>query len=188
DLSVNCQNHSHLPTINFYEAFAWSCNRSFALTTLGLGMPGPLDLSDSAKRPFPWEAGRIDPSVAKLHEYANRFGFEKAIPFDLPVEVSRLTDPGQVFFPSLLGQTGFGQGQVAATPMQMALVAAASANGGMVPAPYLASEVRAPSGSRSQVHQPGGWLGRAMSAEAAAKLNRMMELSVEVAYAQKAKI
>jgi penicillin-binding protein A len=188
DLSVDCRNHAQLPVVNFYEAYAWSCNRTFALTTLGLGMPGPLDLSDSAKRPYPWEVRGIDPSVAKLHDYADRFGFEKPIPFDLPVEASRLTDPDQQFFPSLLGQTGFGQGQVAATPLQMALVAATIANAGNVPAPYLASEVRAPSGATSAVHQPGGWLGRAVSPDAAAKVNKMMELSVEVAYAQNAKI
>jgi peptidoglycan glycosyltransferase len=188
DLVVDCRNHSHIGSINFYEAFAWSCNRSFALTTLGLGMPGPLDLSDSARRPFPWEERTINPSLAKLREYAQRFGFEKPIPFDLPVEASRLSDPGQEFFPSLLGQTGIGQGQVAATPLQMALVAATIANDGTVPSPYLVSEVRAPSGAVSNVHQPGGWLGRAVSPEAAAKVNRMMELSVEVAYAQKARI
>jgi peptidoglycan glycosyltransferase len=188
DLAVDCRNHSHLAQINFYEALAWSCNRSFALTTLGLGGPGPLDLSDAPRRPYPWEERGIDASAARLHEYAQRFGFEKPIPFDLPVEASRLTDPGQQFFPSLLAQTGFGQGQVAATPLQMALIAATIANGGVVPSPYLVSEVRAPSGAASRVHQPGGWMGRAVSAETAARVNRMMELSVEVAYAQKAKI
>lgn len=188
ELNVDCRNHSHISTINFYEAFAWSSNRTFALTTMGLGLPGTLDLGDSARRPYAWEQRGIEASVAKLHEYAERFGFEKPIPFDLPVEASRLNDPGQQFFPSLLGQSGFGQGQVAATPLQMALVAATIANGGNVPSPYLVSEVRAPSGAASQVHRPGGWLGRAVRADTASKVNRMMELSVDIAYAQKAKI
>ena len=29
-LSVDCRNHSHLATLNFREAFAWSCNRTCA--------------------------------------------------------------------------------------------------------------------------------------------------------------
>lgn len=188
ELAPDCRNHSHDPVVNFWEAFAWSCNRSFALTALGLGMRGPLDLSDTPGRPYQWEERGIEPSVSKLYEYAKRFGFEQPIPFDLPVEASRLADPGQEFFPSLLAQTGFGQGQVAATPLQMALVAATIANGGNVPSPYLVSRVVAPSGATTEVHQPGGRLGRAVSGEAAAKVNRMMELSVEIAYAQKAKL
>jgi penicillin-binding protein A len=188
ELTPDCKNHSQLGMLNFYEAFAWSSNRTFALTALGLGTRGPLDLSDSSRLPEVADQRSIKPSVDKLQEYAQRFGFEKPIPFDLPVEPSRLADPGQEFFPSLLAQTGFGQGQEAATLLQMALVAAAIANGGLVPSPYLVSEVRAPSGASSQVHQPGGWLSRAVNSDAAAKVNRMMEMSVESAYAQKARI
>jgi penicillin-binding protein A len=188
DLSVDCRNHSHLPVVNFYEAFAWSCNRTFALTTMGLGYPGQVDLSDTARRPYLWEEKGFQPSLDRLRDFAHRFGFERSIPFDLEVAQSRLSDSGQQFFPSLLGQTGFGQGQVAATPMQMALVAATIANGGAVPSPYLVSQVRAPSGSASAVHQPGGWIDRAVSQETAAKVNRGLELGVETAYAQKASI
>lgn len=188
ELVVDCRNHSHLAVVDFAEAYAWSCNRTFALTALGLGMPGPLDLSDTARRPYPWEERGIEASANQLEEYARRFGFGKPIPFDLPVAASRLRDPDQAYYPSLLAQTGFGQGQVAATPLQMALVAATIANGGVVPSPYLVMEVRAPNGAVRQVHQPGGFLGRAVSAQTAATVNRMMELSVEVAYARRAQI
>jgi peptidoglycan glycosyltransferase len=188
DLAPNCQNHSHISEIDFYEAFAWSCNRTFALTTMGLGLQGPLMLGDNPQRPYEWEQRGIDLSVEQLTDYARRFGFEKQIPFDLPVEPSRLHDPEQKFYPSLLAQTGFGQGQVAATPLQMALVAATIAHEGNVPRPYLVSEVRSPSGRASTVNQGGGRLGRAVSAETANKVNRMMELSVEIAYAQQARI
>jgi penicillin-binding protein A len=188
ELAPNCQNHSHIASVDFYEAFAWSCNRTFALTAMGLGMQGPLMLGDNPQRAYQWEQRGIDPSVDQLAEYARRFGFEREIPFDLPVEPSRLQDAGQKFFPSLLAQTGFGQGQVAATPLQMALVAATIANGGEVPRPYLVSAIRAPSGLTSTVQREGGSIGRAVSSETAGKVNRMMELSVEIAYGQKAKI
>jgi peptidoglycan glycosyltransferase len=188
NLSVDCRNHSHLSEVNFSEALAWSCNRTFALTALGLGQPGPLDLSDNPQRPYPWETSGIGESVSRLREYARRFGFEQPIPFDLPVEASRLSDPGQEFFPSLLGQTGFGQGQVAATPLQMALLAATIANGGAVPRPYLVTAVRAPSGASVTIHRPGEIISRAVSAETASRVNRMMELSVETAHARLARI
>lgn len=188
DLSVDCRNHSQLPVVDYYQALAWSCNRTHALIALGLGLPGPLDLSDTTQTAYPSTEQAIQPSVDKLRLYADRFGFEKPIPFDLPVEPSRLKDPDQRWFPSLLAQSGFGQGQVAATPLQMALVAATIANDGTVPRPYLVSEVRAPSGATSQVGQPGGWLERAISKDAAAEVNRGMVLGVETAYAQNARI
>lgn len=189
-LKVDCANHRHLAEVNYREAFAWSCNRTFALTGLELGGPGQLALADNLRRPLDWErngGNGIQPSVDRLQEYAGRFGFGKDIPFELPVTVSRLK--GDVdWYPSLLAQTAFGQGELQATPLLMALSAAAVANGGVVPAPYLAAEARAVNGTRSSLHQPGGSLGRAMKAETAAVLSEMMVLGVDAAYAQRARI
>jgi penicillin-binding protein A len=187
-LSVDCRNHSQLPVLNFDEALAWSCNRTFALTTLGLGTPGPLQLGDDTARPYAWEKQGIARSVDQLRAYAGRFGFERPIPFELAVEPSRLSDPGQEFFPSLLAQSGFGQGQVVATPLQMAQVAATIANGGSVPAPYLVSEVRSPEGARDSRAPGVNTLGRAVGVDAARRVTRGLELGVEVAYARKAAI
>jgi penicillin-binding protein A len=184
-LKVDCQNHPHLAQVSYREAFAWSCNRTFALTGLELGY-GRLQLADDIRRPLEWERSGIRPSVERLEEYAGRFGFGKEIPFELPVTVSRLKGDGD-WYPSLLGQTAFGQGELQATPLLMALSAAAIANGGVLPAPYLATEARAPNGTASTLNGPGA-LGRVVKSETAAALSEMMVLSVEVAYAQKAKI
>jgi peptidoglycan glycosyltransferase len=70
----------------------------------------------------------------------------------------------------------------------MALVAATIANGGAVPAPYVASEVRSPGGATTALNSPGGTLGRAVSAQTAATMNGMMVLSVDTAYAHPAAI
>lgn len=185
-LKVDCRNHSHLADVSFREAFAWSCNRTHALAGLGLGY-GPLKLGDDVRRPLEWERAGIRPSVGRLEEYAARFGFGKEIPFELPVAVSRLKGDGD-WYPSLLGQTAFGQGEIQATPLLMALSAAAIANAGAAPAPYVALEARSPGGAVSQLGRPAATLGRAMKSEVAALMNEMMVLSVEVAYAQKAKI
>ena len=187
ELTIDCRNHSHQPTVNYYEAYAWSCNRTFGLTALELGARGPLDLSDSAPRPFFGEQSGLEVSAGRLKDYAHRFGFERDLPLELPTAPSRLFDPGQQLYPSLVTQTGFGQGQVSATPLVMALVAATIANGGELPAPHLLAAVQRTDGSH-RVGQPTASLGRAVRPETAAIVNRMMELSVEIAYAQKAKI
>jgi penicillin-binding protein A len=184
-LKVDCRNHAHLASVNYREAFAWSCNRTFALTGLELGQ-GPLVLGDDLKRPLPWEKDGIGPSVARLEEYATRFGFGREIPFELPVSQSRLKGDGE-WYPSLLAQTAFGQGELAATPLVMALATSTIANGGVMPAPYVAAEARAPNGAVSTINRAGS-LGRIVKPETAATLNEMMVMSVDAAYAQKAKI
>jgi peptidoglycan glycosyltransferase len=62
------------------------------------------------------------------------------------------------------------------------------ANGGAVPAPYLAAEARAPGGATTTINRGGGTLGRAISAQAAQTLNEMMVLSVDTAWAKPAGI
>ena len=183
-LSIDCRNHAHLPTVNYREAFAWSCNRTFGLTGLELGT-GRLQLADDLRAPYPWQGG-IDGSARRLEEYAERFKFGQPIPFELPVARSQLKGDTQ-WYPSLLAQTSFGQGELSATPMLMALSAATIANGGVVPKPSLALEARAPSGAVTRLFD-GGNLGRAIKPETAATMNEMMVLSVDTAYAQPARI
>lgn len=187
-LAVDCRNHSHLAAVDFYEAFAWSCNRTFALAGLGLGYPGQVDLGDEARRPYPWEERGIGPSVERLREMANRFGFERQVSFDLPLEQSRFADPGQEMFPSLLGQTAFGQGQLAATPLEMALVAATVANGGRLAPPHLALEAVGPDGATRDLRPSPAAARQVIRSESAAELVDMMERSVDHAYAQRARM
>jgi penicillin-binding protein A len=184
-LQVDCKNHVQLPVVDFREAFAWSCNRTFALTGLELGTER-LALADGLKAPFPWQ-NQFPRSAQRLEEYSQRFWIGRSVPFDLSVEAGQLKG-GTAWYPSLLAQTGFGQGELSATPLQMALAAATVANGGAVPAPYLATEARAPGGAISSFNQGGGTLGQAISAKTAQTLNEMMILSVDTAYAKPAAI
>jgi penicillin-binding protein A len=108
---------------------------------------------------------------------AEGFGFNQSIPFDLAGEASafpRVPDDREPF----RAYAGIGQGDVAATPLQMALVAAAIANGGDVPRPRLVQEIRDPSGSVVEKPSPET-LGEAVSAETAAEITRMMTAVVE---------
>jgi peptidoglycan glycosyltransferase len=97
------------------------------------------------------------------------------------------------WYASLLAQTGFGQGEVSATPMEMALVAATIANDGVVPVPYLAERAVSAGGSEQSLKPAlasalAPLQQRAIKSSAAADLKRFMVDSVEYAYATRAKI
>ncbi len=74
--------------------------------------------------------------------------------------------------------SAIGQFDVRATPLQMALVGAAIANRGVLMAPYLVQEVRAPDLSVLDTTQPRS-LGEAVSPQTAAELTQMMVQVVE---------
>ncbi len=188
--SVDCRNSQHVPVLTYKQAYAWSSNRVFGLSALLLGVPGPMNpwLGDKPPGPYPWERSGVDESARRLEEYAQRFGFTKPIPFDLPVTPSQVKDPGTKWTPQLLVQTGFGQGQLAATPLQMALVAAAVANDGKVPRPYLVSEVKSPDGSADRPNQPGQSFSQAMSSRTAQTMVSFMLEGTVRGYAQPAAI
>ncbi len=113
----------------------------------------------------------VGPSA--MIEEAQNFGFNLVPPFDVPgaVASSFPTDygaevrPPSVEIPAgvfentpLLAQAAIGQNDVAATPLQMALVAAAVANDGQVMQPYVVQEVRNVRGDAVSTPNPRTWL------------------------------
>ncbi|MGI9147200.1 MAG: peptidoglycan D,D-transpeptidase FtsI family protein [Chloroflexota bacterium] len=191
--SVDCRNSQHVPRLTYKQSYAWSSNRVFGLTGLLLGFPklAPINpwLDDKPPGAYPWAEGTsIQPSADVLVDYAGRFGFGRTIPFDLPMATSQMKLPSTEWTPELLVQTAFGQGEIQATPMQMALVAAAVANDGRVPTPYLAAELRGGGGAVRQIHQPGQSFSRAGSSATASALLSFMVEGVDNGYAAKAAI
>jgi peptidoglycan glycosyltransferase len=75
------------------------------------------------------------------------------------------------------GRLAFGQWTLSATPLQMAMVAATVANGGVVPRPYLVQKITGPDGSTIKKTHPHD-LGRAIKPETAATLTQFMEAVV----------
>jgi peptidoglycan glycosyltransferase len=189
--SVDCRNSQHVPRLTYKQAFAWSSNRVFGLSGLLLGFPGPMNpwLDDSPPGPYPWtqSGASIRASAERLEDYARRFGFSRSLPFDLPVSSSLLKRPATEWTPELLVQTAFGQGELSATPLQMALVAAAVANEGRVPTPYLASSAIAGSAERP-LHEPGQFFSIAMSSATARTLVDFFVEGVDNGYAARAAI
>lgn len=124
----------------------------------------------------------------KLADYARRFGFGQRIPFSLPVAASSLeSDPKFLQSRAGLAVTAFGQGELQATPLEMALVADAVANGGQMMSPYLVDRYTDQKGQVLSRHSPSVWQ-RAISDQTAATMRDMMVHSVETGYASGAKI
>jgi peptidoglycan glycosyltransferase len=139
-------------TTNVADAYAYSCNTYFAQLGIQVG-------------------------AERLTEMARGFGILDEAPFELPTVAGRLfTTPGYIGSDQGLAVTAFGQGELQVTPLQLALVAAAVANGGMVPKPRLLMST-----------QPEDWR-RAMSPEAAHELASIMEYGVQQGWAATAAV
>lgn len=123
-----------------------------------------------------------------MREYGERFGFDEAVPFDLPVVESQLAStPEFLNEQAALAETAFGQGQLLATPLHMALIAASIANGGEMMLPYLVDHLTTQEGDPVRRTEPAVWR-RAVSAEAAAQVESMMITAVETGVATGATI
>ena len=91
----------------------------------------------------------------KILEYAKRFGFYSLPPLETPSNerlASGLYKNGRLFDPANAsqidpGRLAFGQFSLLATPLQMAMVGQAIANGGEELQPYLVDRIVAPDGS-----------------------------------------
>ncbi|MGH8997790.1 MAG: peptidoglycan D,D-transpeptidase FtsI family protein, partial [Acidimicrobiia bacterium] len=129
-------------------SFRRSCNTTFARLGLELG--------------------------EQLAEGAEAFGIGLDVPFDLPAV--RSAGPAAGTFernqPSF-ANAAIGQGDVAVTPLQMAMVAGAIANGGVLMKPHVVRDVRDPDGGVFRRIEPEVWK-RAVSPATATAVGKMM--------------
>jgi penicillin-binding protein A len=162
-----CQNHpSNNSPFDLTGAYIWSCNVAFGDIGLDVG-------------------------AVAYRDVAHRFGLGRPIVFDLPTVASQLYVTADYFTGQeryyALASTAFGQGQLAVTPLQMALVAAAVANDGKMPAPYLVQSVQSPDGRTLELTHPQ-IAATVMTPENAAIIRRMMVESVDEGWANPASI
>jgi peptidoglycan glycosyltransferase len=129
----------------------------------------------------------LDIGAETLLEYAARFGFGERLPFELPTSPSQVTGGGgpQAGFADLveLANAAYGQGEVLATPLQMALVAASIANGGVAMTPKLVDELRQASGRVTRVEPVG--FRRVLDDADARLIGQAMVLAVEGEYGRR---
>ncbi|WP_308492475.1 peptidoglycan D,D-transpeptidase FtsI family protein [Microbacterium terrisoli] len=86
----------------------------------------------------------------RMQQEAQKYGFDSA--FEMPVKSTPSTYP-RVASPDRVALSGFGQGDVRATPLQMAMVSAGIANGGVVMKPRMVDQVVGPDLSVQQTYQ-----------------------------------
>lgn len=136
--------------VTLAEAFVRSCNTTFAALGMQVG-------------------------AEALTETAEAFGFNQEIPYDLPVLSSSMPEAVDFYDdPAATAQNALGQRDVRATPIQMALVAAAVANEGNIMIPYVVGDVFTHDGRIETETEPTLWR-RAISPASAAILSDLME-------------
>ena len=131
------------------QAFVRSCNTIFADLSIRLG-------------------------AADIGITAEALGFNQDIDYEWPVPQAVWNTPELAQDPAALAQSGIGERDVRATPLHMAMVAAAVANDGVSVRPFAVRRVFDADGntvSETEVTE----VGRAMSSDTAATLTQMME-------------
>ncbi len=110
-----------------------------------------------------------------LYETARDFGFGDSYEeFPLPVSPSDLGYPPERWAEGNTAQISFGQDRVSSNVFEMGLVAASVASDGVMMEPRIVREVRSPDGIILDKPTPSA-RGRALEAETARTLNRMMQ-------------
>jgi len=145
------------------EAYAYSLNVVFAQIGLELGSQ-------------------------QMWDYAERFGFGESIPFDFDVVETQLANSrSELNNRALLADTGFGQGQILASPLQMAMVVAAVLNNGVMMQPMVVDRVIGDGGKVLEDFGRDDWR-RAISGDSAAAVRDLLLATVEYGYSQAAAI
>lgn len=163
DVAIHNWNKGRCPgggaTVTLLQALKQSCNIPFAELGLELGRKAILD-------------------------QAKKFGFNTS--FDIPMKTAKSVFPTVMDDPQT-ALASFGQFDVRATPLQIAMVSAAIANGGVVMYPNMVNEVLEP--SLKPISQfSAKEFSQAMSPENASTLNQMMVASVDTGLATNARI
>jgi penicillin-binding protein A len=119
-------------------------------------------------------------------DYSKKFGFYKDPPLEVPGDeksASGLYNRGRLFFPKNPatqvdpGRLAFGQERLSVTPLQMAMVASAVANGGELMEPSVVKRVVDSSGHTVVTINPKK-MGRVMTPKTASELKDMMVAAV----------
>ncbi len=119
-----------------------------------------------------------------IRTQAEKYGFNTT--FDTPLESTASSYPSGLS-DDQTALTGFGQGQVTATPLQMAMVSAGIANDGVVMNPQMVDEVIGSDLSVQQTFEPSEY-GQALDSDLAAELTQMMVANVSDGAASNATI
>lgn len=151
------------------HVYAFSCNTAFAEYAMRLG---PELLGDTARK---FDIFAPADAPAPYNEFT-----------DLPTSASLLyVDAGFLNSRAAIADTGYGQGQVLVTPLQMAMVAASVANDGVMMQPYLVEKITRPDKSVVAARDPRA-IRRVMSSDSATKMQQSMRAGVTYGFGKSA--
>jgi penicillin-binding protein A len=145
--------------LNFYEATEVSCNIYFAHVALDTG-------------------------PANYLAEATKLGFGRPIDFELPTAASQVTGGGAFggFGDKVeLANAAYGQAEILVTPLQMALVGEAIANGGVMMAPKLVDRLVSDNGTVQGLDPHV--MSQVVSGNTASEITRAMERAVNGPFA-----
>lgn len=118
---------------------------------------------------------RVGPDA--MQRYANNFGFNQKIAFDMPLDMGSAMIPTDDQFGLAESGSGYTTKQTL-NPIQGAMMAAAMVNGGKIPAPYLVNEVTNQNGAKVYEAEQNKSLFRPVDAETAKHLALLAEQTV----------
>lgn len=155
------------------------------VTNYGGEIFGPNNFTQALTSSINTTFGKVGDDLGRqrLVQYMQRAGFWTTFPADLPAgavvpsgryQGNKLLPTAAPMDPLAVAWAAVGQENVLATPLQMAMVAAAVANGGTAVQPYLVQQVIAPGGAIVQQAKPTE-VGSVMSPTTAQTLNLMMQ-------------
>ncbi len=158
---INCAGNTAHGSVNLKTAFAKSCNVTFGKIAYQLG-------------------------AERLRATAEKFGFNENFKFgDFIIYNSQF--PTDMENDADLVWSGVGQSTVLTTPLHMAMIAGAVANGGVMMKPILVREITNSNGTVATAASPQVYR-QVMSAEVAGEIASYMYAAVESGTASKAKI
>ncbi len=88
---------------------------------------------------FAWLAMKL--GWDRFKDYLSYIGMGESIPFDLPTQPSQIKNEESTETYTLLAMSGYGQGELLVTPLQMACYIAAFRNEGKAPVPYVVDSI-----------------------------------------------
>lgn len=95
-----------------------------------------------------------------FEKYMTALGFTESIPFDIAVAAPQLKNEDTVMDYKLVADSGYGQGEILTTPLQLACMFSAFANGGSIAEPYVVEGLYREDGiryKRVKQHPDASW-------------------------------
>jgi peptidoglycan glycosyltransferase len=147
---------------------------------------GPISFTDALTHSVNTVFGQVGESLGKdtMYKYMQRFGFNSKPPLDYPrqqMDSSGVFSGGRLLDqsdPVDIGRVAIGQERLQVTPLQMAMVAAAVANGGQLMTPHLVDRIVRKDGRVKRRIEPS-LQSHVISKKAADELTQMMGKVVE---------